>query len=183
MTETVERARLAQLEPLGSALQYAGRIHGLITFSPLFENFNLHEVSLLTEFMQVYRTETGAEIIREGETGDFMVFLIEGRIEVFKQDKWNAPRLIALIGPGQSFGEMSMIDGEPRFASCVAAEPCMIAVLSRDSLARIILEQTTLGAKILMELVLMLSQRLRQTSSKLIDYMDRDKDQGALPAV
>ena len=183
MMETVERARLAQLEPLGGALQFAAKIHSLITFSPLFENFNLGEVSLLTQFMQVYRTEPGAEIIREGETGDFLVFLIEGRIEVFKQDRWNAPRLIALIGPGQSFGEMSMIDGEPRFASCVAAEACMIAVLSRESLARIILEQATLGAKILMELVLMLSQRLRHPGSRLIDYMDREKDQGALPAV
>jgi CRP/FNR family transcriptional regulator, cyclic AMP receptor protein len=76
-----------------------------------------------------------------------------------------------------------MIDGEPRFATCVAADPCTMAVLSRDSLARIILEQPTLGAKILMELVLMLSQRLRLTSSKLIGYMDREKDQGALPAV
>src|SRR5580765_6518898 len=161
MVETAERARLAQLESLGDAMQFAGRIHGLITFSPLFENFNLAEVDTLSQFMQV---------------------LIEGRIEVFKQDRWNAPRLIALIGAGQSFGEMSMIDGEPRFATCVSAEPCMMAVLSRDSLARIILEQPTLGAKILMELVLMLSQRLRQTSSKLMDYMDREKDQGALPA-
>jgi CRP-like cAMP-binding protein len=183
MAETAERARLAQLESLGDAVPFAGRIHGLITFSPLFENFNLVEVSLLSQFMQVYRAEPGAEIIREGETGDFMVYLIEGSIEVFKQDRSNAPRLIALIAPGQSFGEMSMIDGEPRFASCVSAEDCLIAVLSRESLARIILEQPTLGAKILMELVLMLSQRLRQTSSKLMDYMDREKDQGALPAV
>jgi CRP-like cAMP-binding protein len=184
MAETAEWARLAQLESLGDAAPYAGQIHGLIKFSPLFENFNLTEITLLGQFMQVYRTAPGAEIIREGETGDFMVFLIEGRIEVFKQDRSNAPRLIALILPGQSFGEMSMIDGEPRFATCVAAEPCMMAVLSRDSLARIILEQPTLGAKILMELVLMLSQRLRQTSSRLLDYMDREKaDQGALPAV
>jgi CRP-like cAMP-binding protein len=175
MAETAEKARLAQLESLGDAVQFAGRIHGLITFSPLFENFNLTEILLLSQFMQVYRTGPGVEIIREGEAGDFMVFLIEGQIEVFKQDQWNAPRLMALIAPGESFGEMSMIDGEPRFASCIAAEPCMIAVLSRDSLARIILEQTTLGAKILMELVLMLSQRLRQTSSKLLAYMDREK--------
>ena len=175
MAETAERARLAQLESLGDATQFADRIHGLITFSPLFENFNQTEIRVLSQFMQAYGTEPGVEIIREGDAGDFMVFLIEGRIEVFKQDRWNAPRLIAVIVPGQSFGEMSMIDGEPRFASCIAAEPCMIAVLSRDSLARIILEQTTLGAKILMELVLMLSQRLRRTSSKLLAYMDREK--------
>ncbi|HZE11885.1 MAG TPA: cyclic nucleotide-binding domain-containing protein [Burkholderiales bacterium] len=175
---------MAQLESLGDATPYAGQIHALIKFSPLFENFNLAEIGLLSQFMQVYRADPGAEIIREGETGDCMVFLIDGRIEVFKQDRWNAPRLIALVLPGQSFGEMSMIDGEPRFASCVAGESCTIAVLSRDSLARIILEQATLGSKILMELVLMLSQRLRQTSSKLLGYMDREKaDQGALPAV
>ena len=168
------QTRLEPLEPLGDATQFAGRIHGLITFSPLFENFSLAEILLLSRFMLVYRADSGAELIREGESGDFMVLLIEGRIEVFKQDRRNAPRLIAAIGPGQSFGEMSMIDGEPRFASCIAAETCLLAVLTRAELARIILEQPVLGAKILMELVLMLSQRLRLTSSKLIAYMDRE---------
>jgi CRP/FNR family transcriptional regulator, cyclic AMP receptor protein len=176
MAETAEHARLGQLEPLGDATQFAGKIHGLITFSPLFENFNVAEIHLLSQFMLVYRAGAGAEIIREGEAGDFMILLIEGRIEVFKQDRWNAPRLIAVVAPGQSLGEMSMIDGEPRFASCIAAEPCMFAALTRESLARIILEQPVLGAKILMELVLMLSQRLRQTSSRLIAYMDREKN-------
>ena len=175
MAETAEQTRLAYLESLGDATQFASKIHGLITFSPLFENFNVAEVRLLSQFMQVYRAGPGVEIIREGEAGDFMVFLIEGGIEVFKQDRWNAPRLIALITPGQSLGEMSMIDGEPRFASCVAAEPCLLAALSRESLARIILEQPILGAKVLMELVMMLSQRLRQTSAKLVSYMDREE--------
>lgn len=174
-TDTAEQIRLVNLEPLGDASQYATQIHGMISYSPLFENFNLAEIRLLSHFMQAYRAEPGIEIIREGEPGDFMMLLIEGRIEVFKQDRWNAPRLIALIEPGKTVGEMSMIDGEPRFATCVAAERCMIAVLSRESLARIILEQPILGAKILMELVLMLSQRLRQTSSRLVGYMDREK--------
>jgi CRP/FNR family transcriptional regulator, cyclic AMP receptor protein len=174
MAESAEQARLTKLESLGDATQLAGRIHGLIKYSPLFENFNLAEIEELSHFMLVFRTEPGVEIIHEGEAGDFMVLLIEGKIEVFKQDRRNAPRLIAVIAPGQSFGEMSMIDGEPRFASCVAAESCLVAVLSRENLARIILERPTLGAKILMELVLMLSQRLRQTSSRLMTYMDKE---------
>jgi CRP/FNR family cyclic AMP-dependent transcriptional regulator len=85
-----------------------------------------------------------------------------------------APKLIASVNAGKTLGEMSMIDGEPRFATCVAAETCVIAVLSRENLARIILEQPILGAKILMELVLMLSQRLRQTSIKLVGLMDKE---------
>ena len=174
-TDTAEPVRLANLEPLGDATQYATQIHGMISYSPLFENFNLAEMRLLAHFMQAYRAEPGIEIVREGESGDFMMLLIEGRIEVFKQDRWNAPRLIALIAPGETLGEMSMVDGEPRFSTCVAAERCMIAVLTRESLARIILEQPILGAKILMELVLMLSQRLRQTTSRLVGYMDKEK--------
>ncbi len=175
MAEIAEHARLAHLEMLGDATQFAGKIHGIITFSPLFENFNLAEIRLMTGFMEVYRAGAGTEVLREGEGGDFMMLLIEGSIEVFKQDRWNAPRLIAVIQAGQSLGEMSMIDGEPRFATCVAAEDCLIAVLTRESLARIVLEQPILGAKILMELVLMLSQRLRQTSVRLVGYMDQDR--------
>jgi CRP/FNR family cyclic AMP-dependent transcriptional regulator len=177
MAETAEQPRLAHLEPLGEATHFASQIHSLITYSPLFENFNLAEIRLMSHFMHVYRAEMGVEVIREGDPGDFMMLLIEGHIEVFRRDRWNAPRLIALLEPGTSVGEMSMIDGEPRFATCVAAERCLLAVLSRESLARIILEQPVLGAKILMELVLMLSQRLRQTSQKLVSYMDRDQQE------
>ncbi|MEI6301141.1 MAG: cyclic nucleotide-binding domain-containing protein [Betaproteobacteria bacterium] len=174
MAETTEDVRLPHLEFIGDATQFASQIHGLIMYSPLFENFNLAEIRLMSHFMQMYRAEPGMEILREGEDGDFMMLLIEGRIEVFKQDRWNAPRLIAVVEPGKSLGEMSMIDGEPRFASCIAAVACQIAVLSRENLARIILEQPVLGSKVLMELVLMLSQRLRQTSQKLVSYMDRE---------
>jgi CRP-like cAMP-binding protein len=77
---------------------------------------------------------------------------------------------------------MSMIDGEARFATCVAAGgPALIAALDRESLARIIVEQPMLGAKILMELVLMLSQRLRVTSDRLIQVLEEQGLQAAGP--
>jgi len=174
MAEVTQPSRLSHLEHLGEATQFASQIHSLITYSPLFENFNVSEVRLMSHFMQVYRAETGVEVIREGEPGDFMMLVLEGKIEVLKRDRWNAPRLIAVLDPGKTVGEMSMIDGEPRFATCTASERCLLAVLSRESLARIILEQPVLGAKILMELVLMLSQRLRQTSRRLVSYMDKE---------
>src|SRR5256886_11894351 len=106
MAETAERARLAQLESLGDPTRFAKRIHGLITFSPLFETFNLTEIRVLSAFMQVYRAGPGAEIIGEGDAAGFMVFLIEGRVDVFQHDRWNAPRLLALIPPRQCFAEM-----------------------------------------------------------------------------
>ncbi|HXC40551.1 MAG TPA: cyclic nucleotide-binding domain-containing protein [Burkholderiales bacterium] len=176
MSDGGQNKALAHLEARGDAVPLAATLHGLIERSPLFENFSLSEIRLLSHFMQVYFAPSGTEVIHEGDAGDFMMLLVEGRIEVLKRDRWNAQRLIAVLAPGQTVGEMSMIDGEPRFASCTAVEDSLFTVLSRESLARIILEQPVLGAKILMELVMMLSQRLRHTSARLMQYLDREDE-------
>ena len=162
----------AHLEYLGDATQFAGQMLTLIPKCTLLENFSPAEVQLLAHFMGVFRAAPGAEIIREGDGGDFMLMVLEGRIEVHKRDRWNTPQLLAVVEAGRTLGEMSMIDGEPRFATCIAVEPALIAVLDRENLARIIVEQPLLGAKILMELVLMLSQRLRVTSQRLLGLLD-----------
>jgi CRP/FNR family transcriptional regulator, cyclic AMP receptor protein len=174
--------QLAHLESLGDATQFAPQMHALIPKCPLLENFSQPETVLLANFMVVYRAAPGAEIIREGEGGDFMLMLLEGRIEVHKRDRWNTPQVLAAVESGRTLGEMSMIDGEPRFATCVAVEPSLIAVLDRESLARIIVEQPLLGAKILMELVLMLSHRLRATSQRLLGLLD-EQSQGGAPTM
>ena len=171
--------QLSHLEFLGDALRFTDQIHALIPKCPLLENFSPAEVRLLAHFMHVYRAEPGVEFIHEGEGGDFMLMIIEGKVEVHKRDRWNTPQLIAAVEAGRTLGEMSLIDGEPRFATCIAVEPALIAVLNRESLARIIVEQPLLGAKILMELVLMLSQRLRATSSRLLGLMDEQSQRTA----
>ena len=169
--------QLAHLEPLGDATKFAEQMHALIPKCRLLENFSTAEVRLLAHFMVVYKAEPGVEVIREGDGGDFMLMVLEGEVEVHKRDRWNTPQLLATVEAGRTLGEMSMIDGEARFATCIATRQVVIAVLDRENLARIIVEQPLLGAKILMELVLMLSQRLRQTSQKLVSYMDREQEQ------
>ena len=164
--------QLEHLEFLGDATKFAARIQGLIPKCTLLEHFSNAEVSSLADFMEVYRAEAGVEIIAEGDGGDFMLMLIEGSVEVHKRDRWNTLQLLATVEAGHTLGEMSMIDGEARFATCIAASATLFAVLTRESLARIIVEQPLLGAKILMELVLMLSQRLRATSQRLLGLMD-----------
>ncbi len=166
-------AQLSHLEYLGDATRFSAQIHALIPRCLLLENFSAAEVRLLAHFMSVYRAPSGAEIIREGDGGDFMLVMIEGAVEVLKRDRRGVPQLIAQVDAGKTLGEMSMIDGEARFATCVATEPTLVAVLTRENLARIIVEQPMLGAKILMELVLMLSQRLRSTGTRLLEVLDQ----------
>ncbi|MBV8033270.1 MAG: cyclic nucleotide-binding domain-containing protein [Betaproteobacteria bacterium] len=171
--------QLGHLEYLGDATKQAPKIHALIPRCALLENFSPAEVRLLAHFMDLYRANAGAEVLREGDPGDFMLMIVEGRVEVRKRDAAHAAQLLATLDAGKTVGEMSMIDGEARFATCVATAPTVVAVLDRESLARIIVEQPMLGAKILMELVLMLSQRLRATSARLIGALDERAAQAA----
>lgn len=172
---------LVHLEHLGDATKFSPQIHALIPRCHLLENFSPAEVRLLAHFMNVYQAPAGVEIIREGESGDFMLMVIDGRVEVIKQDRARMPQVIAVVDAGKTLGEMSMIDGEARFATCVSLEPTVIAVLDRENLARIIVEQPMLGAKILMQMVLMLSQRLRATSGRLLQMLDEQAQRTAKP--
>jgi len=148
------------------------QIFEMIGHSKFFSDFTRQDVERLAAFMRVYRADAGQMIIREGDVDDYLLLIIEGRVEIVKTDSQGERRPMTVVGPGATIGEMSMIDGEPRFATCVAVEPTTFAVLSRDSMVRIIIEEPALGSKILIKLVTLLSQRLRATSSNLLHYLE-----------
>lgn len=167
--------KFAGFEPLGEGKAYVDRIFSIIERIRLFEDFERTDIERLAGYMQCYRAPVGTEIIREGDAGDFMVLLIEGRIEVLRRNARGLPQRMAVDGPGKTFGEMSLIDGAPRFASCVAIEPVLFAVLDRDALIRMVTDEPTLGVKILMELLILLNQRLRNISSELMRCVDNQR--------
>ena len=164
---------LKSLEHLGEGTALAQQIYDMIGHTRFFSDFSREDVQMLAGFMQVYRAEPGQMIIREGDVDDYMLLIIQGKVDIVKTDKRGVIQAMTSVGPGMTLGEMSMIDGEPRFATCIAIEPTTFAVLSRDAMVRIILEEPSLGAKLLIKLVTLLSQRLRQTSSTLLHYMER----------
>jgi CRP/FNR family transcriptional regulator, cyclic AMP receptor protein len=124
----------------------------------------------------VYEAPAGITIINEGENGDFMMLLIKGMVDVLRRNRYNYPSRIAVAHSGHALGEMSMFDGEPRFASCVTLENSRIAVLTRDALLLVLSDEPKLGNKILLKLVQLLSERLRQTSAKLVSYLEAARD-------
>jgi len=148
------------------------RIFEMIGHSKFFSDFTREEIERLAVFMQIYRAEVGQTIIQEGDVDDNLLLIVEGRVEITKTDSHGDRRPMTVVGPGATLGEMSMIDGEPRFATCIAVEETTFAVLSRDSMVRIIIEEPALGSKILIKLVTLLSQRLRATSSNLLQYLE-----------
>jgi|JRYH01.1.fsa_nt_gb CRP-like cAMP-binding protein len=171
-----ERLTALGLVPVGRANDYAEEIHRLMSRTPLFSGLEIEETRKLGGFMYVYEAPPGVTIINEGEPGDFMMLLMDGMIDVLRRNRYNYPSRIAVAHVGHALGEMSMFDGEPRFASCVTLENCRLAVLSRDSLMLVLSEEPELGNKILLKLVQLLSDRLRQTSAKLVSYLEAARD-------
>ena len=158
---------------LGDATPFAAQIRAVVPHNGLFDEFTEEDLRLLGPFMKVFVAPPRGSIIRDGDPGDFMLFLIDGLVDVTKSDRWGNVRRIAVVRGGQALGEMSMIDGEARFASCTAIEETTFSYLSRPALQALITEEPRLAAKILMKLVFMLSQRLRQTSSKLVNMIEK----------
>jgi CRP-like cAMP-binding protein len=138
----------------------------------LFEDFEPDELEGLARYMRSYRAPVGTEIIHEGDSGDFMLLVLDGTVEIVKKDVRGSAQIMATAGPGKTLGEMSLIDGEPRFASCVALSTVEVAVLDRESLSRIIAEEPRIGVKLMMELLMLLNQRLRSVSAQLMDCME-----------
>lgn len=156
------------IEPLGDATPFVDRILDIIGHIRLREDFEAEDIACLARYMVCFRVPAGIEIIQEGEAGDFLLLVIEGTIEIVKKGVNGLPARVGMAGPGKTLGEMSVIDGEPRFASCITEQDCLLAVLDRESLSRILADEPRMGVKILMELLMLLNQRLRTVSNDLL---------------
>ena len=167
-----DQTNLLRLENIGKGTVLAREISDLVGRSQFFAEFSREDIAALADYMEVYRARPGEIIIREGDIGDFMLLIVEGEVDILKKGVSGEEQHMTSVGPGMTLGEMSMIDGEPRFATCLATRLTVFAVLGRDNMAKIILDHPSLGSKILVKLVTMLSLRLRQTSAKLLHYME-----------
>ena len=98
------------------------------------------------------RFEAGEQLMSQGDDGDCLFLVVEGRVSVvFKGRK------VAQLGPKQCAGEMSLLDGEPRSASVVADEPTLCLRVDREPFYELLAEHPELARG----LIGVLSQRVR----------------------
>lgn len=169
--------RLRSFENLGDAIPFVDRIVDIMDYIHVFEGFEKDEIQVLSRYLRCYRVPAGNEVIEEGERGDFMLLLIDGSMEIAKKDHSGLPVRIGDANPGKTLGEMSVIDGEPRFASCITVSDCVVAVLGREELLRMIAERPHLGVKLVMRMAILLNQRLRQVSVEYMRVLDQLRKQ------
>lgn len=163
----------ADLDYLGTASGYIDEVYSVIRDGPLFEHFSLREIEALCRHMHCFAAPRDSVLLGEGVEGDYLLIVLSGQVSVSKRNPQGKPVSIALAGPGVSLGEMSLIDGERRFASCVTTAPTDFAVLTRADLNEILLTYPRLANKLLIKLMQILVGRLRDTGSRLLsNYLD-----------
>jgi len=173
---TDRASRLERLEYLGDGARFPGKIQALIPDCALFGDLSLAEAGLLAPYLDVYRCEPGTQVMGEGDASEFLLIVVEGRLANSGHEARRGPSSVDALGPGAVLGESALIDGEPVGVTCVAAEPSLLAVMHRESLARLIVGQPTLGAKLLMGLLAVFAARLRATRARLAAVLEAHPD-------
>lgn len=131
------------------------------------------EAMAVVSFMRPRRFKTGATILRQGDAADtgYMALVLEGDVTVENiTASRSSPVTLSVLGPGSLLGEMSLVDGEARSASCTASTDVHCAVLTRDALEVLMAEQPAIGAKLMTAVAQRLAERLRESSHKLQVY-------------
>ena len=115
----------------------------------------------------------GAVIFTEGAREESLGIIVKGQVDILKQSDAADPVKVGTLKSSQTFGEMALIDGEPRSATGVAATDSVIFFISKNGLLKLADDHPKLGLQILWKISKLISQHLRRTTGMLVDYMDK----------
>ena len=88
----------------------------------LFAGLSDEELAVLEKLVFVNRVPVGDVVCREGDRSDFVCFVVRGCLDIVKDNDGGGEVVIAHLRPGDSMGEMALVDHEPRSATVRAAE-------------------------------------------------------------
>ena len=108
---------------------------------PALMQLNLKEAQVVVQYMRPQFIPEGTTFIREGDTedNDFMVLVLDGEVTVENIVVSRvSPITVTVLGPGSMHGELGLIDGLPRSASCTASSELRCAILTRDAMRQLL---------------------------------------------
>jgi CRP-like cAMP-binding protein len=123
----------------------------------LFRALPSEELAQIAEIAEEQPLAQGDTIFSEGEPGDALYLIVEGKVKVHKGEKE-----LVRLGVRDVFGEMAVLDSEPRSASVTAVEDSVCLKIGRDDFRDILSERPEIGLGVMK----VLTRRLRDTSKK-----------------
>ncbi len=130
---------------------------------PLFAGLNEQQLEVLARTMVRKSVGRNSKIIGAGDPTDSLYIVINGRLKVLMSDEQGREVILSILGPGEFFGEMGLLDDSPRSASVVTLEACELLSISKTDFKRSLAENFDLSLAVMRGLV----KRLREADQKI----------------
>lgn len=126
----------------------------------------------LCEYLEYRKCAKDEVFIRQGDPGDFMGFLLTGKVAIKKETRFPGKFvLVAILESGSLVGEISVVESNARTATVVAMEDSEILILNHAMSEKLIQENPVLAIKLLRKIIRVLGARLQQSSARLAQLL------------
>ena len=132
---------------------------------PLFAGYAAEELEPLAACMRRRRYARGETVFLQGDPGTSLCVIETGRVKLGFSSPEGREVLLDLLGPGDVFGELALLDGEPRSADAVSVEPTQLLLLRREDFLRFLEDRPRFAVQLLP----VLSRRLRRDAQLVQD--------------
>ena len=134
---------------------------------PFFDGLTRDALSLIAQVTTEETHGLGTRIFQYGDPGDKLFIILEGKVRISREVAGMGEEALAVLGAGEVFGEMALLDESPRSADARVHERCRLLVITKDAFDDLLFLHKDLAYEVLWNCVRMLSTRLRETNEKL----------------
>ncbi len=113
-------------------------LDSIIAITPIFNGLSSHDREDIINMFELVIVEAGVTVIKEGEIGDAMYVVKDGELEVSTADKNGRQTILAHLGEGDVFGEVSVITAKPRTATVKTVKKSRLMKLKKEDFQRIV---------------------------------------------
>jgi CRP/FNR family transcriptional regulator, cyclic AMP receptor protein len=139
---------------------------------PVFHDLKGPSLDILFDFLEEQTWAPGERIFNEGELGRTMYVIRDGEVEVARKSTRGNQVPIVRLGPGETFGEMTLVELQPRSATCLVKKRTTTYALTNLDLWNLYKSDNYAYIIILQNICRMLSRRLRKADSRIVEFLD-----------
>ncbi len=130
------RAFVREHMSVADKVDAASEVVAMLRRMPAFREMPLAQVALLASAMKPERAAAGDEVVRQGDPGTSLYVIRSGEVEVALEREGRSPKRVAVLGRGEYFGEIALVESVPRTASVRALVDCELLSLEKEDFDR-----------------------------------------------
>ena len=145
-------------------------VDDVLASTPLFSALDPQGAAALRSSLQEFRVVKGQELFHEGEPGDHLYLILEGKVKLGHGSPDGRESLMAVLGPGEMFGELSLFDPGLRTSTATALTDAIVLGLGNEQLMPLLEGRPEVAAALRQAL----ARRLRRTNEAMADLVFSD---------